>query len=83
MFFMLFSYSADLMIQNIERFNNIRGGLTPGATNVLYTHGQFDPTRSIGVQTTDHPSSPAIIILGKITVFQLLKNLLTPSMLSF
>lgn len=52
------------MLQNVQRFNNARGGLTPAASNVLYVHGQFDPWRSIGVQTTNRPDSPAIVISG-------------------
>jgi len=56
--------SRELLVSNIERFNTVRGGLNPGATNVLYVHGQLDPTRSIGIQTTDHPTSPAIVIAG-------------------
>lgn len=50
------------MLQNVQRFNNLRGGLNPAATNVIYVHGQFDPWRSIGVQTSNHESNTAIII---------------------
>lgn len=53
------------MLQNVQRFNNLRGGLTPTVTNVLFVHGQFDPWRSIGVQTTNHPDSPAFVITGR------------------
>lgn len=60
------------MLQNVQRFNNLRGGLTPAATNVLYVHGQFDPWRSIGVQTTNRPDSPAIVIAGTISLLELL-----------
>jgi len=57
-------YSRDLMVANIERFNNVRGGLNPGASNVLYVHGQLDPTRSIGVQVTHLESSPVLVVIG-------------------
>jgi len=57
-------YSRDLAVDNIARFNNVRGGTNLGATNVLYVHGQLDPTRTVGVQTTYHPSAPVIVIVG-------------------
>ncbi|KAG4065090.1 hypothetical protein HA402_007487 [Bradysia odoriphaga] len=56
------AYDSVTMLQNVQRFNNMRGGLTPAATNVLYVHGQFDPWRSIGVQTSNHPTVSAIVI---------------------
>lgn len=57
-------YFRDTAVANINRFNSIRGGLNPGSTNIVYTHGQLDPTRSVGVQTTFHESSPVLVILG-------------------
>lgn len=61
----LFSYSRDQLVSNIARFNTVRGGLNPGASNVYYTHGQLDPTRSIGVQVTHFESAPSLVILGE------------------
>jgi len=57
-------YSRDQLVNNVARFNTVRGGLNPGASNVLYVHGQLDPTRSVGVQVTHFESSPAMIIPG-------------------
>lgn len=57
------------MVANIARFNTIRGGLNPGASNVFYTHGQLDPTRSVGVQVTHHEAAPSLVILGKRKLF--------------
>jgi len=57
-------YSREQMIENIERFNTIRGGLNPGVWNVFYTHGQLDPTRSVGVQVTHNEGAPSLVILG-------------------
>lgn len=54
------------MLENIARFNTERGGLTPSASNILYVHGQYDPWRSIGVQSLSHPDSPVIVINGKL-----------------
>jgi hypothetical protein len=57
-------YFRDTAVANINRFNSIRGGFNPGSRNVIYTHGQLDPTRSVGVQTTFHEASPVIVISG-------------------
>jgi len=57
-------YSRDLLVENIARFNNVRGGVNPGASNVIYVQGQLDPTRSVGVQVTHSESAPSIVILG-------------------
>lgn len=54
------------MLANVERFNILRGGLNPSATNVLYVHGQLDPWRSIGVQTNE-TNSPFILVIGLYT----------------
>ncbi|KAJ6649828.1 Thymus-specific serine protease [Pseudolycoriella hygida] len=57
-------YTPEQMNDNIARFNTIRGGLNPGASNVYYTHGQLDPTRSVGVQVTHFEAAPSLVILG-------------------
>lgn len=57
-------YSRELGVANFARFNTVRGGLNPGASNVFYTHGQLDPTRTVGVQTTFEESSPVLVING-------------------
>ncbi len=57
------------MLQNVQRFNNLRGGLTPAASNVLYVHGQFDPWRSIGVQQSEMPNTSSIVVIGKKMIF--------------
>lgn len=67
--YVFLSYSRELAVDNIARFNTARGGLFPATTNVMYTHGQLDPTRTVGVQTQYHDSSPVLVINGKMISF--------------
>lgn len=50
--------------QTSDRLNVAHGGLQPAVTNVVFTHGELDPWRTIGVQEDLNDSSPAIVIAG-------------------
>ncbi|XP_062563844.1 putative serine protease K12H4.7 [Armigeres subalbatus] len=47
---------------NIERTNVIYGHMNPAVTNVIFTHGQLDPWRPMGLQEDLNEHSPTIII---------------------
>lgn len=48
--------------QTSDRLNVAHGALQPAVTNVVFTHGELDPWRTIGVLDDLNESSPAIII---------------------
>ncbi len=41
----------------------------------MFVHGQLDPTRTVGVTVTYHESSPVLVIIGKISHIEPLKEL--------
>lgn len=58
-----FSFSPEAMLENADRFNTAFGGVTPGASNVLYIHGELDPWRTVGVQNDDNNNSTVVIVI--------------------
>lgn len=48
--------------QTADRINVAHGGINPAVTNVLFSHGEMDPWRTIGVLEDLNESSPAIVI---------------------
>lgn len=52
--------------QTSDRLNVAHGGLRPEVTNVVFTHGELDPWRTIGVleDLRDDGRAPAIVIGG-------------------
>lgn len=59
-----FSFTQENIDNNVSRFNVAYGAFEPAVTNTIFVHGELDPWRSIGRQTTLNPSSPAIVIRG-------------------
>ncbi|XP_001868269.2 putative serine protease K12H4.7 [Culex quinquefasciatus] len=50
------------MHANVARTNTIYGHMNPEVTNVLFTQGQLDPWRPMGVQQDLNERSPAVVI---------------------
>lgn len=48
--------------RSADRINVAHGGLNPAVTNVVFSHGELDPWRTIGILEDLNESSPAIII---------------------
>ena len=57
------------MANNIERNHRLYGGFNPGIYDVLFTHGEMDPMRTIGVTEDLNPRSPAIVMPGESIVW--------------
>ncbi|XP_063629175.1 thymus-specific serine protease-like [Cydia splendana] len=52
------------MDQGVFLTNQMYGGLTPNVTKVVFTHGDMDPWRSLGIKQSLGPEAPAITIEG-------------------
>uniref|UniRef100_A0A1Q3FJA3 Putative thymus-specific serine protease n=1 Tax=Culex tarsalis TaxID=7177 RepID=A0A1Q3FJA3_CULTA len=50
------------MHDNVARTNTIYGHMSPGVSNVFFTHGQLDPWRPMGLQQDLNEHSPAVVI---------------------
>ena len=50
------------MESTIERNRRFYGGLNPGVYDVLFTQGEMDPMRTIGINEDLNPRSPAIVM---------------------
>lgn len=50
----------------INRKNALYGEWNPSVSNVIFTHGQLDPWRAMGVQTDVSRTAPVIIIRGRL-----------------
>lgn len=50
----------------VLRKNATYGGLNPSITNVVFTHGQLDPWRALGVQKSLNKDAIAIVIPGMV-----------------
>lgn len=61
-------YSLDLQSAYAasNRINIAHGGLHPQVTNVIFTHGDLDPWRTIGVQRDLNRDARVLVIPGKI-----------------
>ncbi len=59
-----YRFNQTTIDDNVNRFNTIYGGFDPSVTNTIFVHGEFDPWRSVGRQTSLNPSSPFILIRG-------------------
>lgn len=57
-------FTNDTMEEYIDRHNTVYGALNPDITYVLFTQGELDPWRTIGVQTDLNENSPAFVIKG-------------------
>lgn len=66
---LIYSFTNASSERNIERHNTMHGGLNPEVTNVIFTQGELDPWRSIGVQEDLNPDAPAFIINGIFNIF--------------
>lgn len=47
------------------RLNGVFGGKQPAVSKVIFTHGELDPFRSLGVQSDLNDESPVIVIPRK------------------
>lgn len=52
------------MDRNAYLFNTLHGGLQINVTNVIFTHGDRDPLRALGIQNDPNESSPVFIVPG-------------------
>lgn len=53
------------MDRNANLFNTLHGGLQINVTNAIFTHGERDPLRALGIQNDPNESSPVFIVPGK------------------
>lgn len=60
-------FNNDTIDDYIDRQNTVYGALNPDVTYVLFTQGELDPWRTVGVQTDLNENSPAFVIKGIIT----------------
>lgn len=60
----IFGLDREAVDAAAEKKNEKFGGFNPNVENVYFTHGQVDPWRSMGVQTTQSNLSPATVIQG-------------------
>lgn len=68
-------FTNDTMEEYIDRHNTIYGALNPDITYVLFTQGELDPWRTIGVQTDLNVNSPAFVIKGKVCGLKIVDKL--------
>lgn len=61
----LFRFNNDFIRKQIEHTNINLGGSTPDVSQVLFTNGEMDPKRTLGVLRDLNPTSPAIVIPGR------------------
>lgn len=60
----VFGNVAGLAESNSNRVNHLYGGLNPRVTHVLYSHGMNDPWRTVGIQESNNPLTPVLLISG-------------------
>lgn len=53
------------MVRAVQQKNTVYGALNPAVSNVVFTHGQLDPWRSMGIQKDLNRNVQAIVIPGK------------------
>lgn len=63
--FCYYSFSNASAHAASDRLNVAHGGLSPSVTNVIFTHGNLDPWRTIGVLEDVNPEATVLIIDGK------------------
>lgn len=59
-----FRFNEDFLADNVERQNTNHGGLSLDVENVIFSHGELDPWRTVGVQADLNVHSPAFVIKG-------------------
>lgn len=57
------------MEENINRTNQMYGGLNPQVSRVFFTHGQLDPWRLVGIQENLNEHAPATVVPCKLKYF--------------
>lgn len=60
----IFRFDKDMIDKNEYAFNHLHGGLNINVTNVIFTQGENDPFRGLGIQNEPNEFSPLFIIPG-------------------
>ncbi|XP_067667455.1 putative serine protease K12H4.7 isoform X1 [Haliotis asinina] len=68
------TFNATLLARGVQQMWMDYGRLGIQATNVVYTHGSYDPWHKYGLSTDPNPQSPVIIIQGVGHVADLFKS---------
>lgn len=55
-------WNAETIQAGVDRTNRVYGGINPGVTNVIFTHGAMDPVRLYGITESLGPQAPAIVM---------------------
>lgn len=61
---LFYRFDKNIIDKNENLFNAVHGGLELNVTNVIFTHGEHDPYRVIGIQNDPNEFSPVFIIPG-------------------
>lgn len=60
----IYRFNEGFLGDNVERQNTNHGGLALNVENVIFTHGELDPWRTVGVEADLNAHSPAFVIKG-------------------
>ena len=55
----------NFMEETIAKTNVFYGGMNPEINNVFLTHGEMDPSRSLGPNEDLNPQSPVVVMSCK------------------
>lgn len=56
-------FSEDFIDESIATTNQLYGGLTPQVYRVFLTHGEMDPSRTLGPNQDLNPNSPVQVMI--------------------
>ncbi|XP_046564360.1 putative serine protease F56F10.1 [Haliotis rubra] len=71
------AFNVTQLTRGVQQMLMDYGGLGIQATNVVYTHGSYDPWHKYGFSTDPNPKSPVIIIQGTSLAFHTVTVIIT------
>lgn len=60
----IYRFDKDIIDRNEYLFNTLHSGLDFNVTNVIFTQGEWDPFRVLGIQNDPNEFSPVFVIPG-------------------